>query len=662
MLKLLLTLLGWTLAHTPEALLRAFAAALGDAVFFLLPRRRRIALSNLSHAFPDRPRAWRHGIGRESCRRLIETGLFSLATPFLGEARLREILRLAPDLPAAFAAHREHPQATLFCSPHIAYWEAQTAQALLLPPPFPEFGIIYRPLDNPAADALVRRSRERFGMRLLSRKTGFQEALKILRRQGFVGVLFDQNAGLQGALTTLFGRVCSTTELPGLMAEKFSGRVYGVYPRRLGFWRVELNVVPVPADGTCAGTTVALNRWLEGLLTSDENVCASWLWSHDRWRNQDIPARRFRLEAKRNLLAADSAARGLTELPRRTRLWVRLPNWLGDVVMALPLLRALHASRPDAEITLIGNAAFAPLVQSWGMADRYEPLPPHGIGYFRHFWRQRRAYPDVYLLFTNSLRGDLEAWLTRCPQRFGLVRPGKPRPLLSHAYRVPADFDEQHHHQLELWENFLRHFGLAGAPDFTPLRSEIPAPYSAVSHPSSALRPPSTVHCPLPSALRPLPSPVSSPSSAIGLITGSENNPAKRWPIPHWRALIEAFPQQRFVLFGTAGDAAITHEVAAGFPPERVTDLAGQTDLPGFAARLGGCALLVTNDTGGMHLANALGVPLIALFGPTNPVRTGPVFQAPRRLLQPPAGTALADLAPATVIAAVQEYLNPSPL
>ncbi|HTZ22277.1 MAG TPA: hypothetical protein VMC06_15445, partial [Opitutaceae bacterium] len=455
MLKLLLTFLGWKLAHTPEMLLRGISALVGDAVFFLLPRRRRIVLSNLSHAFPDRPRAWQHRVGRASCRRLVETGLFSLAAPFLSEARMRKILCLSPDLVAAIAEHQDNPRATLFCAPHIAYWEAQTAMALLLPKPFPEFGIIYRPLDNAAADAFVKRSRERFGMRLLSRKAGFQEALHILRRQGLVGVLFDQNAGLQGALTTLLGRVCSTTELPGLMAEKYSGLVYGVYPRRLDFWRIEIDAVPVPTDGTSSGATIALNRWLEGLLAGDENICASWLWSHDRWRNQDIPARRLRLEAKRNLLATESAARGRPALPRRTRLRVRLPNWLGDVVMTLPLLRALRISRPDAEITLIGKATFAPLVQSWGVADRYEPLPPHGVGYFQHFWRQRHAYPDVYLLFTNSLRGDLEAWLTRCPQRFGLVRSGKPRPLLSHAYRVPADFNEQQHHQLELWENFL---------------------------------------------------------------------------------------------------------------------------------------------------------------------------------------------------------------
>jgi len=157
------------------------------------------------------------------------------------------------------------------------------------------------------------------------------------------------------------------------------------------------------------------------------------------------------------------------------------------------------------------------LLESWDVADRVHALPRQGLGYFVHFWRQRRLYPDTWLLFTNSLRGDLEAWLSGCRQRFGLVRPGKRRPLLTHAYEMPADFDERAHHQLELWENFLRHFGLAVAPDCSPL--------------------------PLTS-----PPPVSTP---IGLICGSENNPAKRWPVAHWRSLIELLPTERFVLFGT---------------------------------------------------------------------------------------------------------------
>lgn len=623
---LTLKVLGWMIAHAPEPVLRMLAAVIGDFIFFGLRRRRRLVLSNLHHAFPEKPAAWHRAIGRESCRRLIETGLLSLATPFLSAERSRQIVSAMPELIASYTEHQATPTATLICSPHLAYWEAQTWMSLMIPVALPEFGTIYRPLDNAAADAFVKASRERFGLRLLSRKEGFAEALKILRRKGYVGVLFDQNAGLQGALTTLFGRVCSTTELPGLMAEKFHARVYGIYPRRTAFWRVQVSVERIANDGPGEAVTLGLNRWLEDLLRGDDNLCASWLWAHDRWRNQDMPARRFRLEAKRNLLAADFAARGWTEMPRRTRIWVRLPNWLGDVVMALPLLRALRVGRPDAEITVVGRAAFLPLLDDWSVSDRQLALPRRGWGYFSHARRQAAEYPDVWVLLTNSFRGDLEAWLSGARQRFGIIRPGKLRPLLSHAYRPEPQFVEGQRHQLELWENFFRHFGLEA-----PLNR---APIARIA--------------PLDAAAR------------VGLICGSENTPAKRWPVSHWRALIEAAPEVPFVLFGTSSDAPITRAVAAGFDPSRVQDLAGKTDLPTFARELGRCHALVTNDTGGMHLANALGVPLVALFGPTNPMRTGPVFEAPVKILQPPGcaptgGGRLADLAPATVAAALRE-------
>lgn len=127
----------------------------------------------------------------------------------------------------------------------------------------------------------------------------------------------------------------------------------------------------------------------------------------------------------------------------------------------------------------------------------------------------------------------------------------------------------------------------------------------------------------------------------------------------HWRALIESLPGENFLLFGTANDAPITAAVAAGFG-ERVENLAGRTSLADYGARLRGCRRLVTNDTGGMHLANVLGVPLIALFGPTNPLRTGPVFAAPVIILQPPGcapagGSPLAEIAAATVVAAIRQ-------
>ena len=635
MLKLPLQILGWTLAHLPEWLLHGLAAILGEALFWLSARRHRLALSNLDHAFPGRDPAWRRRLARASSRRMIETGLLSLATPYLSDARLRTIIRAAPSLTDFFVRYNQSPKAAVFATPHMAYWEVQTCMPLVLPAPFPEMGVIYRPLDNAAADEWVKRARARAGMRLLSRKSGFAEALKILRRNATVAVLFDQNAGNQGALTTLFGRVCSTSELPGLLVEKFSASLVVQYPRRLAFWRVEIALDVIEPAQASAGAAIALNRWLEGKLTADEGLCASWLWAHDRWRNQDVPARRFRLEAKRNLLADDLRLRGLPALPRKTRVFVRLPNWLGDVVMALPLLRALRASRPDAELILLAKPQFLPLLESWGIADHLHALPARGWGYLAHFWRLRRAYPDTWLLFTNSVRGDLEARLAGSPQRFGLVRPGQHRPFLTHAYPVPADFDERTHHQLELWENFLRHFGLEAAPDRSPIA---PSPLAS-------------------------PKPGEGGSTAagapIGLICGSENNPAKRWPVPRWRELIESLPGESFVLFGTANDAPIAAAVAAGFGA-RVENLAGRTSLPAYAERLRSCRLLVTNDTGGMHLANALGVPLIALFGPTNPIRTGPVFAAPVVILQPPGcaptgGSPLAEIAAATVEQAIRQ-------
>ena len=628
---LVLKTLGWMLARAPEPIPRAIAAAGGEVMFWLAPRRRRLVHSNLSHAFPDRPAAWRRLIARASSRRLVETGLLSLAAPFFSERRIRGSARLAPSADQLSRSLAASPRPVVLATLHLALWEMQTWLKLLSPVQLPEFGIIFRPLDNSAADAFVKRTRERFGMRLLSRKDGFAQALRILRGRGCVGVLFDQNAGEQGALTLLFGRVCSTTELPGLLAAKFGAELRTFHPRRTGFWRVTFESDAVPNDGTTEGATLALNRWLESAL-ADEDLCASWLWAHDRWRNQDVPSRRLRLEARRNLLPDDLRGRRLASLPRRTRIWVRLPNWLGDLVMAAPLLRALRASRPDAEITLVAQSAFVPLLASWNLADRLHPIPRRGPGYFAHFARARSEYPDVWLLFTNSFRGDLEARLAGCPQRFGVLRAGKRRPWLTHAYRVPADFDENRRHQIELWENFLVHFGLDRPADRTPLPTG-----SAPVVSDQATRP-------------------------IGLIAGSENNPEKRWPVEHWRSLIAAHPGERFILFGTSGDAAVTAAIAAGSNPSRIEDRAGRTSLLEFAAGLASCRLVVANDTGGMHLANALGVPTIALFGPTNPVRTGPVFAGEVRILQPAdcpptGGASLAALAPGKVIESMSVFL-----
>jgi heptosyltransferase-2 len=628
LIPLALNLLGRLVALTPEPLLRACATLGGELILWAAPRRRRVLRSNLHHAFPGRPRAWRRRIARESSRRLVETAMLSVAAPFLSDRRIRSIAVLGPSVRAFAAELRARPHPVVLATLHLALWESQTWLKMLSKDPLPEFGIIFRPLDDPSANAFIKKSRERHGMRLLSRREGFAQALGILRGKGCVGILFDQNAGAQGALTLLFGRVCSSTELPGVLTAKFGAELRTFYPRRTAFWRVTFESDPVPNDGTAADATLALNRWLEQAL-SQEDLCASWLWAHDRWRNQDVPERRLRLESKRNLLAADLRSRGLERMPRNTRVWIRLPNWLGDATMAVPLLRAVRASRPDAQITLLAKPGLVPLLQSWGLADQVRALPAQGPGYLRHFAGLRAAYPDVWILLTNSLRGDLEARVAGCPQRFGITRPGKPRPFLSHGYALPPGYDEAHHHQLELWESLLRHFGLEGPLDCSPLSAAGPAR-----------------------------------GGPIGIIPGSENTPAKRWPVGHWRRLVEALPHERFTLFGTAADSGIAAALCRGFEPARIRNLAGTTGLVAFAAELAACRVLVTNDTGGMHLANALGIPLVGLFGPTNPLRTGPVFAAPYRLLQPPGcpptgGGSLADLLPETVLDALGALPSP---
>lgn len=621
MIPFALNVLGRLVAATPEPLLRLGSAAAGEAMLWLAPRRSRVLRSNLHHAFPDRPRSWRRGVARDSSRALVETALLSVASPHFSQARLRRIASVSPATEEMGRDHASRPRAAVFGVPHLALWETQSWFTGLAKQA-QKFAIIYRPLDNAAVDRMVKESRERHGMRLLSRREGFVEAMAFLRGGGSVGILFDQNAGTRGALSLVLGRVCSTTELPGILAEKFGAELWVFFPRRTAFWRVTFETERLDYDGTAAGATVALNLWFERAMR-DEVFCRSWLWAHDRWRNQDMPAARLRLSARRSVLERDLGARGLAALPRRTRVWIRMPNWLGDAVMALPFLRAVRASRPDAELTLLARPAFCPFLESLGVADAVRPLPPRGAGYLPAFARYRAHYPDVWILFTNSARGDLEAWAAGCPQRFGIARGGRARPLLTHAFRVPAGFDEARHHQVELWELFMRHFGLEAPLDLSPFAS-----------PAAAGGP-------------------------IGIIAGSENEPAKRWPVARWRELAAALPGERLVLFGTQGDAPTTRAIAEGLGP-RAEDLAGRTDLGAFARRLRECRLLVTNDTGGMHLANALGVPLVALFGPTNPVRTGPAFAAPHRILQPPGcpptgGGDLALLGAGSVAAAVRD-------
>jgi ADP-heptose:LPS heptosyltransferase len=276
--------------------------------------------------------------------------------------------------------------------------------------------------------------------------------------------------------------------------------------------------------------------------------------------------------------------------------------------MALPLIRVLRNARPDAEFTLLCRPEFQPLLELLKIGDLIKPLPNKGTpSYYLKVLQWDEQYPDLHILFTNSLRGDLESYLIGAPQRFGLELPRKPRCLLTHTYKPTKEIIKQIKttHQTKLWEKMLRHFGLT---------TEITAnPYSLSNFKRR--------------------------SNKFGFIPGSSNNSSKCWAPQNWielgNRILKVSPSSEIHLYGTRADRKATDIIAKGLPRNKVKNRGGETDLEGLAKELATCVLIVGNDTGGIHLANALGTPVVVLYGPTNPIVTGPLFNSPKACMQP---------------------------
>jgi heptosyltransferase II len=627
----LLVGIGRTLAALPQKWVECLSRGLGNVIYY--SGLSRGAASNLTHAFPDRDPAWIRIATRISCQRLVELGLFALASPYISIKRIRKLIVIQSKADEFSDVKRP----LIAVAPHFTNMEALTWVPTVVATPIPRASGIYRPFDNPALEEFVRKTRERGGTSLLSRKAGFTEAGKRLSNNEWLTILSDQNAGDKGTLTLFMDRLASTTELPGLLAERYDARIAVLWTERLGFWKTKIRGEIILEHTThSTDVTLAANAWLEKRLREDSPAMApfnapvyNWLWMHNRWRTQDAPHKRFRIEAKRNALE-DQLKSKTNPIPRRTPVCIRMPNWLGDVVMALPLIRAIRTARPDMNLSLLAKPAFLPLLQHLGIGDQYLPLPSsRGLSYLKDVVQYRSKYFETHLLFTNSTRSDLEAWIMGAPQRFGMRWLGKPRPLLSHSWKIPENWDLTVQHQTHLWHYFLQHFGLIEPIDYTPFKWP-QKPYEK--------------------------------TRTVGLICGTENSPEKRWPIGHWReligAILDANPGTQIELMGTARDRALCESVASGFLSTWVKNWAGKTHLVEFTNRLSHCDIVVSNDTGGMHLANAIGTPIIGLYGPTNPVRTGPIFDGYKQVLQPPScsrtgGALIEDLKPNVVIDAL---------
>tara|TARA_R100000027_G_scaffold67687_1_gene67784 strand:- start:1685 stop:3583 length:1899 start_codon:yes stop_codon:yes gene_type:complete len=596
---LLVRFLSFLVRILPEFILRMICWALGN-VLYSIPSKRRIVLSNLAHVYPDLREPELKKLTRKNCKLTIEMGLFALASPKYDTETIKKHLKFGKDFEKNYReVAGDNPMLILL--PHNYLNELVIFTPNLLGLPAKKAAAIFRPMDNPKLDDYIKQTRERGGLKLLSRRGGLESAIGHLRACGHLAILADQSAGDSGILGRVAGRTASLSPFPDLLVRKFPVQLAFVYIERTGFFRGVLHMgIPKDRDRE---PSVLFAEWLTDHLYNSPDWKTNWLWMHRRWKTQRRPEKRLRLEQKRGI-SSDYYPIPADKM-RSDRIYLRLPNWLGDIVMVTPLIRAIQKARPDARITLVYRPQFATLIDLLQIpCDAHLPADsrtPDGKQLLKDSYHD---YPDTAILFTNSFRGDKEMHTTRADQRFGIARPKKPRPLLTHSWEIPEDLDEASIHQSELWNRFLQHFGLVEEPDFSPV-------------PSSASD--------------------SNPKS-IALFCGSENSPEKRWPAERWvelcQKLIQIDPESTIELFGTSGDREITQRILKEVATDRLVDMAGQTNLAELGERIRSCSLAIGNDSGGMHLANALGCPGIVLFGPTNPVRTRPIFDSPLEIVQ----------------------------
>jgi heptosyltransferase II len=297
------------------------------------------------------------------------------------------------------------------------------------------------------------------------------------------------------------------------------------------------------------------------------------------------------------------------------KIVVRTPNWVGDAILALPAIDSLAINFPEAEITIAAGdwvrEIFIPESGRRGILSL--PAVTSLSGWKAAAEAIRRPGFDLAVLLTNSFGSALPFYRARVPERWGYRRDGR-GPLLTRSVNPPDPQAEPRHH-LYYYLDLLTGLGLKTvAPD---LRLRVPDEERFAAR----------VELQAAGVDRSKPVVILNPGASYG--------PAKRWPADRFAALADHLARARgarIVITGAAGEAPIAAAVAAAMTTAPI-NLAGRTTLRRLLAVIGEASLFITNDTGPMHMANALRVPIVALFGPTEPKATAP-FHAPSVVLK----------------------------
>jgi heptosyltransferase-2 len=295
------------------------------------------------------------------------------------------------------------------------------------------------------------------------------------------------------------------------------------------------------------------------------------------------------------------------------RLVIVAPNWLGDAVMALPAIDDVARARPGWAIAVAARPSIAPLFSMVPAVSEVVTLPA-ASGAWRQAAVQLEARSfDAALVLPNSFQSALAVWKAGIAERWGYRRECR-GVLLTRAMKRPSGG-----HQAEYYQKLTTGLGF----DSGPLEPRLRATDRTVSAGGRLLAEAGW----------------DGRAPIVAIAPGAAYGGAKRWPVQSFAELTKRLNAEgvAVVVIGSAADrqtgAAV--ESAAG-PSARAINLVGRTDLPALAGVLAQCRGLVSNDSGAMHVGAALGIPVTAIFGPTDERATRPLGPKPPVVLTSP--------------------------
>lgn len=573
----LLSLMMDAIGRLPFGAIRVLSGLLAS-VFFPLPIRwNRVMKENWCLAFDRKPS------GKDSF--LVWWHFFHNTLCALKVAKLSgEDYAQRVELKAGFnyTNLQKTGRPSIVVTAHLGCWEVLPRLPLIIGPG--KYAALFQSLHDEFLNKKIQKLRQRDGVVLIERKNAWKGSLAALRQGYSLAVLADQNSGRHGIWCDFFGRLASTSGLPSLLSIRAKAPLIPLLVRTLpgSRWVVEAQAPIEPGEFSVEQQTAHLNKMIEQRI---RDYPWDWLWFHERWK---LPNPQWLLGRWAHRIHAPEP-----EKLKKLRVVVRSMNWLGDAVMHLRALRDMKLSRPDLYLAVACPTGLTKLYERCDFLDEVLPIPAKkSLLKTSAILRQGRF--DVAVLMPNSFRVVLEATFAGIPHRAGYRVRGRTAREIT--IKVPLEKIAQgKEHQSLTWTRAVHYWGGVSRTEPILLKRSHTAPRNF----------------------------------SYGVIApGAAYGPAKMWPAERFAEAGKLLQETilHWIVVGAATDAEACARVQELLPGSE--NLAGKTSLGELIDLLAYAQVVLSNDSGVMHLAAATGAPTVGIFGSTSPDATRPVDPA----------------------------------